>query len=209
MEPLDTRKAGALDVAGARDVPRNLLIAQKTQEVVAVDWSYSGISALGSEFLYVLFVVSPRAARADAFQMPPPARAPLGSGASLIEATPRSRQPTHLIHDRDAVFGGAFGSRLARLGIVSMRTPVKSPKANTDLIAALASRARCRRQKPALEEASAHVRFSAACTTSTLEPPELDRLLPPCRWHTGVVPTVHSRTRRSASCARRAFEPRA
>jgi transposase InsO family protein len=48
----------------------------------------------------------------------------------VIEATPWSRQPTHLIHDRDSVYGGAFGSRLSRLGIASVRTPARSPKAN-------------------------------------------------------------------------------
>lgn len=48
----------------------------------------------------------------------------------LLEATPWGRQPTHLIHDRDAVYGGSPDSRLSRLGIVGVRTPVRSPKAN-------------------------------------------------------------------------------
>jgi transposase InsO family protein len=48
----------------------------------------------------------------------------------VIEATPWSRQPTHLIHDRDAVYGAGFDSRLSRLGIAGLRTPVRSPKAN-------------------------------------------------------------------------------
>jgi transposase InsO family protein len=48
----------------------------------------------------------------------------------VIEATPWSRQPTHLIHDRDAVHGAGFDSRLSRLGIADLRTPVRSPKAN-------------------------------------------------------------------------------
>jgi putative transposase len=48
----------------------------------------------------------------------------------VIEATPWSRQPTHLIHDRDAVYGAGFDSRLSRLGIAGLRAPVRSPKAN-------------------------------------------------------------------------------
>jgi hypothetical protein len=39
----------------------------------------------------------------------------------LLEATPWGRQSTHLIHDRDAVYGGSFGSRLGRLGIAGVR----------------------------------------------------------------------------------------
>ena len=38
-------------------------------------------------------------------------------------------QPTHLIHDRDAVYGGSFGSRLGRLGIAGVKT-LSFPKAN-------------------------------------------------------------------------------
>jgi transposase InsO family protein len=48
----------------------------------------------------------------------------------VIEATPWRRQPTHLIHDRDAVYGGRFDFRLRQLGIAGIRTPVRSPKAN-------------------------------------------------------------------------------
>jgi putative transposase len=36
----------------------------------------------------------------------------------------------HLIHDRDAVYGRNFGARLANLGIASVRTPVRAPRAN-------------------------------------------------------------------------------
>jgi transposase InsO family protein len=48
----------------------------------------------------------------------------------LIEATPWGRQPKYLIHDRDAVYGNTFGARLAKLGIASVRTPVRAPRAN-------------------------------------------------------------------------------
>jgi transposase InsO family protein len=48
----------------------------------------------------------------------------------LLEATPWGRQPKYLIHDRDAVYGHKFGARLAKLGIASVRTPVRAPRAN-------------------------------------------------------------------------------
>ena len=48
----------------------------------------------------------------------------------LIEATPWGRQPGYLIHDGDAVYGRAFGARLAELRIASIRTPVRAPRAN-------------------------------------------------------------------------------
>jgi transposase InsO family protein len=48
----------------------------------------------------------------------------------LLEATPWGHQPTHLIHDRDAVYGRDIDARLAKLGIVGVRTPFRSPLAN-------------------------------------------------------------------------------
>jgi hypothetical protein len=35
----------------------------------------------------------------------------------MVDATGWGRRPRFLLRDRDAVFGGAFGSRLAALGI--------------------------------------------------------------------------------------------
>ena len=48
----------------------------------------------------------------------------------LLEATPWGRQPSHLIHDRDAVYGRGIDARLATLGITGVRTPFRSPLAN-------------------------------------------------------------------------------
>jgi len=48
----------------------------------------------------------------------------------LVEATPWGRHPKYLIHDRDAVYGRDFAARLAKLGIASVRTPVRAPRAN-------------------------------------------------------------------------------
>jgi transposase InsO family protein len=47
----------------------------------------------------------------------------------LVEATPRGQRPTHLLRDRGEVYGGAFRSRKA-LGIETVLTPVRSPRAN-------------------------------------------------------------------------------
>lgn len=48
----------------------------------------------------------------------------------VIEATPWLRRPTHLIHDRDSVYGKDFADRVAQLGFRTVRTPPRSPKAN-------------------------------------------------------------------------------
>ena len=48
----------------------------------------------------------------------------------LIAATPLSRQPKFLIHDRDADYGSDFDERLATLGITGVRTPARAPRAN-------------------------------------------------------------------------------
>jgi len=48
----------------------------------------------------------------------------------LIEATPWGRQPKYLIRDRDRVYGGAFAARAKALGIRTLLTPFRAPKAN-------------------------------------------------------------------------------
>ena len=47
----------------------------------------------------------------------------------LLEATPWGRQPVHLIHDRDSVYGRDFDRHAAQLGITGVRTPPRAPKA--------------------------------------------------------------------------------
>jgi transposase InsO family protein len=49
----------------------------------------------------------------------------------LLEATPWARQPVHLIHDRDSVYGRDFDRHAAQLGITGVRTPPRAPKANS------------------------------------------------------------------------------
>jgi hypothetical protein len=48
----------------------------------------------------------------------------------LLEATPWGRRPGYLLQDRDAVFGGDFAHRAQRLGIGTLLTPVRAPRAN-------------------------------------------------------------------------------
>ena len=49
----------------------------------------------------------------------------------LLEATPWGRQPRYLLRDRDAVYGGDFRKRAGRLGIETLLSPVRAPRANS------------------------------------------------------------------------------
>jgi transposase InsO family protein len=48
----------------------------------------------------------------------------------LMEATPWGQKPRHLLRDRDAVYGRDFRQRAHRMGIDSIATPVRAPRAN-------------------------------------------------------------------------------
>jgi transposase InsO family protein len=48
----------------------------------------------------------------------------------LVEATAWGRRPRHLVRDRDAVYGGGFIGRASRLGIETVLTPGRAPRAN-------------------------------------------------------------------------------
>jgi transposase InsO family protein len=48
----------------------------------------------------------------------------------LIEATPWGRAPRYLVRDRDAVYGRDFVPRARRLGIETLLTPIRAPRAN-------------------------------------------------------------------------------
>ena len=79
--------------------------------------------------LYVFFIISHQRRRLIHFDV---TASPTAAWIwrQLIEATPWGRHPRYLIHDRDAVYGKDFGSRAVKLGIASLRTPPRSPKAN-------------------------------------------------------------------------------
>jgi putative transposase len=48
----------------------------------------------------------------------------------LVEATPWGRAPRYLVRDRDAVYGRDFAQRARTLGIETVLTPVRAPRAN-------------------------------------------------------------------------------
>jgi transposase InsO family protein len=48
----------------------------------------------------------------------------------LIDATPWGRQPRYLVRDRDAVYGRDFAGRARHLGIETVLTPIRAPRAN-------------------------------------------------------------------------------
>jgi len=73
----------------------------------------------------------------------------------FINATPWGHRPSHLIHDRDSVYGREFGKKLHRLGVVDVRTPIRAPNANPYALHCTSSgrwstsgRGRCRKALP-------------------------------------------------------------
>jgi transposase InsO family protein len=48
----------------------------------------------------------------------------------LVAATPWGRTPRYLVRDRDAVYGRAFVPRARALGIETLLTPIRAPRAN-------------------------------------------------------------------------------
>jgi transposase InsO family protein len=48
----------------------------------------------------------------------------------LIEATAWGRRPRYVLRDRDAVYGQAFAAQAAALGIDTLLTPFRAPRAN-------------------------------------------------------------------------------
>jgi hypothetical protein len=48
----------------------------------------------------------------------------------VVEATAWGRRPRFLLRDRDAVYGGDFAKRTEALGVETLLTPVRAPRAN-------------------------------------------------------------------------------
>jgi transposase InsO family protein len=48
----------------------------------------------------------------------------------VVEATAWGKRPTHLLRDRDAVYGPDCRARAGALGVETVLTPVRSPRAN-------------------------------------------------------------------------------
>jgi putative transposase len=88
------------------------------------------VQTIGMQTLYVFFFISPRRRELVHFNVTAnPTAAWVWRQA--IEATGFGRQPQHLIHDRDNVDGGDFGTKLAAIGIADIRTPYRAPLANS------------------------------------------------------------------------------
>ncbi len=87
------------------------------------------VQTINFRTLYVLFLVSH--ARRELMYLSVSA-SPTAAWVwqQLINATPWSRKPVHLIHDRDNVYGKGFDTRLAALGVIGIRTPYRAPRAN-------------------------------------------------------------------------------
>ncbi|HUY24741.1 MAG TPA: hypothetical protein VMV09_05490 [Candidatus Saccharimonadales bacterium] len=88
------------------------------------------VQTLTFKTMYVLFFISHGRRERVHFEVtahPTAARV----WRQLIEATPWDRKPRHLIHDRDRVWGTDFGLRPAGLGIQSLQTPFRAPRANS------------------------------------------------------------------------------
>ncbi len=112
-----------------------------------------------------------------------------------MEATAWGRRPTHLIRDRDRVYGGAFRHRTKALGIDEVLTPVRAPQANAvaeRLIGTL--RRDCLDHVIAVDERhlgtvlAEYVRYyntERPHRTLRLETPQPAALSPPARWSRG------------------------
>ena len=87
------------------------------------------VQTIGFRTLYVLFFVSH--VRRELMYLNVTA-SPTAAWVwqQLINATPWSRKPVHLIHDRDNVYGKDVETRLAAHGVIGIRTPYRAPKAN-------------------------------------------------------------------------------
>ncbi len=102
-------------------------LANHAQSIWAADLFV--VQTLSFQTLYVLFLISHDRRRLIHLSV---TAHPIAAWVwrQMIEATPWGQHPNYLIHDRDRVYGADFATRLAGLGIESIRTPVQAPRAN-------------------------------------------------------------------------------
>src|SRR5215472_6060953 len=102
-------------------------LANHVQAIWAADLFV--VQTLTFQTLYVFFLISHDRRRLLHFDVTAHPTA-AWVWRQMIEATPWGQQPSYLIHDRDRVYGADFATRLARLGVESVRTPIQAPRAN-------------------------------------------------------------------------------
>ena len=87
------------------------------------------VQTVGYKVLYVMFFISHRRRELVHFNV---TSSPTAAWVwrQLIEATPWTHQPSHLIHDGDAVYGRDFDTRTRAVGIIGAQTPRRAPNAN-------------------------------------------------------------------------------
>ena len=88
------------------------------------------VLTIGFRTLYVLFFIS-HARRELIYCNVTASPSAAWIWRQVIEATAWARQPRHLVHDRDKVYGDDIAAKLARLGIADVRTPYRAPLANS------------------------------------------------------------------------------
>jgi len=87
------------------------------------------VQTVGYQLLYVMLFISHRRRALIHFNV---TSSPTAAWVwrQLIEATAWARQPSHLIHDGDAVYGRDFDARTRAEGILGVQTPRRVPNAN-------------------------------------------------------------------------------
>jgi transposase InsO family protein len=88
------------------------------------------VQTVGFRTLYVFFVIAHNRREIVHFNVTDSPTA-AWIWQQVLNATPCGSQPTYLVHDRDAVYGGEFDAKLRRLAISGIPTPVRAPRANS------------------------------------------------------------------------------
>ena len=87
------------------------------------------VQTLTFQTLYAFFVISHDRRRIVHWNVTTHPKAPW-VWRQILAATPWNRHPRFLIRDRDRNYGGGFVSKAAAIGITTVLTPVRAPKAN-------------------------------------------------------------------------------
>jgi transposase InsO family protein len=116
----------------------------------------------------------------------------------LVEATPWGRRPRHLIRDRDRVYGGDFRDRAKALGINTVLTPVRAPRANAIAERVIGSlRRECLDHLIPLDERHLHTVLAEYAAYYNTERPHrtlrMETPRPQARPRAGPVRAVHAR----------------